>query len=787
LSEPANPGSGGFARAWRWLALAWLLTVGAVGFHQWHFWQQSRIDSDVLALLPQDADDRVVADATRRIADASARQMVVLLGAQTPEQAKAAEAAFRDRLAALQKAHELPFRESESAEGWFDAARDFYAPYRDRVLTAEQRSRLSSSSADALADDALAALYGPMGAPRLTEWRSDPLGLWPQWWSARAAGSGLRIGDDGLLQAEDRYWAVLRLQTRASAFALDGERVIQDALDAATDAAREPVPGLRELRAGVPLHAEAAAVQAHREINTIGWGSLAAVLLLVWLAFGSLRPILLVALSLLIGCAAALSVTALVFGKVHLLTLIFGASLVGVAEDYGIHWFAARQGDASRNNGSLLRHLLPGLVLALATSALAYLALGLAPFPGLRQMALFSVVGLAAAFLTVVCWFPLLGGRRPPTTRFSQWLGGALPRWPSVRVNRTWVAVGALALAFIAAGLWRLETDDDLRSLQSSPPALIEQQAEIGRLLGMPSPAQFYLVRGADAEQTLQREEALIERLDRLRAQRKIGGYRAISDWLPSKKRQTVDAVLTAGAETDVIAQVSAQLGEDLQRRPPAAGNIEADAFLQSPASEPFRHLWLGTLGDGVATVVLVDDLSQAGALDLLRAQAENLEGVRWVDRTADFSRLLGHYRQMMTWLLLLGALLVFAVLYGRYRRLAWRALLPTLLAGLLTVALLGWLGQPLQLFNVLALMLLLGMGIDYGVFLVEHQGDPSAWLAVSVGAASTWLSFGLLALSSTPALRAFGLTLLFGIGLVWLISPLFRPTAAALAGESPA
>ncbi|WP_368563819.1 MMPL family transporter [Pseudoxanthomonas sp. UTMC 1351] len=780
----ARPGSERFAKAWRWLGLAWLLAVVAVGFHQWHFWQQSRIDSDVLALLPQDADDRVVADATRRIADASARQMVVLLGADTPERAKAAEAAFRGRLDDLQKDDQLPFEESESAESWFDTAREFYAPYRNRVLTAEQRSRLSQTSADALAQEALAALYGPMGAPRLTQWRVDPLGLWPQWWSARAAASGLRMGDDGLLQAEDGYWVVLRFQTRASAFALNGERVIQDALDSATDAARKQVPGLRELRAGVPLHAEAAAVQAHREINTIGWGSLAAVLLLTWLAFRSLRPILLVALSLLIGCAAALSVTALVFGKVHLLTLIFGASLVGVAEDYGIHWFAARQGEHKKNNWSLLRHLLPGLVLALVTSALAYLALGLAPFPGLRQMALFSVVGLAAAFLTVVCWFPFVGGRRPPETRFSQRLGGALPRWPSVRVNRAWTVAGVLAVLFVALGLWRLGTNDDLRSLQSSPRTLIEQQAQIGRLLGMPSPAQFYLVRGADAEQTLQREEALIEKLGRLKAENKIGGYRAISDWLPSRKRQTSDAALTAHAETAVMSRVSTQLGEDLQRQPPAAGNIEADAFLQSPASEPFRHLWLGPLGDGVATVVLVDDLSQAGALDLLGAQAKNLEGVRWVNRTADFSKLLGHYRQMMTWLLLVGVLLIFAVLYWRYRGLAWRALLPTLLAGLLTVALLGWLGQPLQLFNVLALMLLLGMGIDYGVFLVEHQGDPSAWLAVSVGAASTWLSFGLLALSSTPALRAFGMTLLFGIGLVWLISPLFRPTSNMTAKE---
>lgn len=65
------------------------------------------------------------------------------------------------------------------------------------------------------------------------------------------------------------------------------------------------------------------------EINVIGWGSLAGVLVLAWIAFRSLRPVPLVGLSLLIGCAVALSVTALFFGKVHLLTLVFGTKSGG--------------------------------------------------------------------------------------------------------------------------------------------------------------------------------------------------------------------------------------------------------------------------------------------------------------------------------------------------------------------------------------------------------------------------------------------------------------------------
>jgi hypothetical protein len=69
----------------------------------------------------------------------------------------------------------------------------------------------------------------------------------------------------------------------------------------------------------------------------------------------------------------------------------------------------------------------------------------------------------------------------------------------------------------------------------------------------------------------------------------------------------------------------------------------------------------------------------------------------------------------------------------------------------------------PLQLFSVLALALLLGVGVDYGIFLLEHPGDGVSWTAIVLGAASTLLAFGLLALSSTPALHAFGMTMLSG------------------------
>ncbi|MDA4517109.1 MMPL family transporter, partial [Escherichia coli] len=104
---------------------------------------------------------------------------------------------------------------------------------------------------------------------------------------------------------------------------------------------------------------------------------------------------------------------------------------------------------------------------ALLTSALAYLALGLAPFPGLRQMALFSVVGLAAAFLTVIFWFPWLDGGEIRTTRFAQWLGNTLERFPRLHGRRPVAIFLGVAALVSAIGIARLQSNDDLRSLQS--------------------------------------------------------------------------------------------------------------------------------------------------------------------------------------------------------------------------------------------------------------------------------------------------------------------------------
>jgi hypothetical protein len=81
--------------------------------------------------------------------------------------------------------------------------------------------------------------------------------------------------------------------------------------------------------------------------------------------------------------------------------------------------------------------------------------------------------------------------------------------------------------------------------------------------------------------------------------------------------------------------------------------------------------------------------VGKAGLAALSQA-ADGLQGVQWVDKVGEISSVLGKYRYAMSWVLLLSYLAVFGLLYPRYGFAGWRALGPTALASIATLAILA-------------------------------------------------------------------------------------------------
>jgi predicted exporter len=776
--SPRTAGAAAFAVAVLLMALlgGWLLSGRG----------ESPIQTDLLAMLPATERQPLAEDAVERLAHASGDRMVLLVGHADDDAAKQAARELGRRLAA-----EPSFERVTAELPPFDL-RELVAPYlphRFHLLTDADRAALAADfdPAQALAR----RLNEPFLAGVGTELRDDPFGWLQHWLDRQPWNRSPLMPEDDLLTAhhDDRTYVMVIAALRGSAY---DDRVQRESLAALARAEAATVrahPGIELLRAGAVFHAAAARASAERDVHVVGLASTAGIALLLLWTYRSPRPLLLAFLSTAIGVVCAIAATLLVFGRMQLLTLVFGAALLGEAVDYSIQYLCARaNAGPAWEPARGLRQVRPALLLALATSLLGYALLGLVPFPALRQMACFAIAGMSAACLSVFLLLPALL-RRPARRPMAPSLVGIARAWQRAAGRlghgRAGLVALVLALAFALPGWWRLGHDDDIRLLIARPAELARQEARIGEIAGIGGGTQFLLVAGDDAEQVLQRGEALEARLQALATQGKLDGWLGMAAMLPSLARQQASAHVLAPLFAD-RAGLLARMTQAGLRADAAAAYLDAwpgrpldpATWLKLPASMPYRYLWMDEGARGVASIVLPQGAFDAAAL---RAAAAGLPGVSFVDKPASISALFGRYREYASLWLAAATAAVAAAFAWRYRRAAPRVLAPPLLGIGLTLAALGWLGQPLTLFHWMALMLVLGVGANYAVFL--HEGEPhaahvpgAAYAGVLLSAVTALLSFGLLALSSMPALRHFGITLLLGIGFTALAVPVARP-----------
>lgn len=766
------------ARFWLWL----LLVAGLGLWFTLRTLPALRIETDITAMLPQTTPDAAVRQALDRFGAAAGKRNLFLVGAADFDTARRAATAFADSLRASTAFEDVQLEVTRDLEQ-LDAG---YGDRRTLLLSDRHRELLAAGDVAALREAALRDLFTPSGLARARPFAEDPFNFYGDFLVQLSAGQGRVAPRERLLVIEhDGGSDVLLTATlRDSPFSLDAQQPALEAVIAATGAARAVAPQVTVLSSGVLRHAVANSERATREISVFGSISLAGVILVFLLSFRSLRPLLLALGALGVSSVASIALTQAWFGQVHLIALVFGSSLIGVAVDYSIHFFADQFRAPARWSGAeAVAHVGPAVTVGMLTASLGYLAFFVPPFPGLRQMAVFSIAGIFSACFCVLLAYPLLAGRGRAAPRGVEALMRRLARLSRPR-GGAWNAVLLLGALLAALGLWRLTFTDDVRNLQSSPAHLLQEEQRVRERMGGGIDTRFFLVRGSDAEEVLQREEALRARLDGAVAIDALSGYSALSRQIPSQRRQADNAALLAQhvyGENGALDALLAELGfdpavaardravfEDARRQP-----LRFEDWLASPAAATWRDLWLGALGDeDHGSVVALSGVRDPAAL---RAASDGLPGVQLVDRVADISTVLAHYRHMAL-LALVGALaaigLVLMLRYGA--RGGLRHLIAPLGGGLLTLATLGLFGVPATLFTVLALLLVLGLGVDYTVFLREGEASrPTTLLAITLAGLITLLSFGLLAASVTPFIRSLGLAVLLGVAYTWLLAVL--------------
>ncbi len=766
-----------------------------------------RFNTNIMALLPVGNTTAAEQLAQQHLIKQSDHRVILLLQSEKTtdrqrESADAIDQAARLFLQGLEHSPLLTTVQAQADSASFDAFETFYFSRRYQLLDNHYRQRLQQQDQN-LITETLNRLYSPLASTISAQLTEDPLQLFWHWRQSRLEQTAFSPDNGWLMRSTEHYDYRLILLTLAdSPYNMD----YQARLLALISNLEQQLPdSIHLLKSGLIFHAAHGASQAQQEISTIGFGSVLGILLLLFVCFRKLSVIALALVPIAIGCCVALTASLLVFEEVHLITLAFGAGLVGVGIDYALHYFctqaemdslaqpqqtALNTSSASTPSNSTIQRILPSLLLGLLSSSLAYAAQGMAPFPGLQQMAFFSAIGLIAACLTVIFWLPWYSARssQPISTRLFrpnnlERLDRFLQKWPNVS-DRWFKALLVLITALLITHLFWLQTSDDLRQLQTSPPALLEQDHKVQTLLNAANPGQYFILEAENIQALLMREESFKPHLQQAVQDGWIKSFMATSQFVPSRVKQQQNFQLIADqvyAEQGLLQQLTQTAGlsnieklaqQQFQQTPFQA--ITVSEWLRNPASEAASHLWLGEHNQQHFSLITLTGIQDRQAITELTQLALRTTGVSFVDQPGNISRVLKYYRGELKQWLFIAYLAVASILYLRYGKQAWRVIAAPALASLISLNFLTLAGVEINFFHTIALLLVLGIGLDASIFLRDSQHKAASWIAISLSCITTLLAFGLLSLSKTPVLHFFGETVLWGIIAAWFLTPCF-------------
>jgi predicted exporter len=577
--------------------------------------------------------------------------------------------------------------------------------------------------------------------------------------------------------------ALLLVQTRAAGFdpAAQGEAI--EAIHAAFESVRGAQAEARLVISGPGYFTVLVNASTRGESEWLGRISTVGFIVLLLLAYRSVAVLGLAALPIASGALAGVAAIAAVFGTMHGITLAFGFTLLGVAQEYPIRLLSHRRAGESALES--VRGLWPLLLTAIASACIAYLAFFASGVTGLMQLAVFTISGLLVAGFSTRYLLPRVlpvkfrdAADTPGLGAVWNWLEGLpRPRW-----------LPPLLLAIAALMLWSASTpfwQNDLAALTPVPQDLMKREGRLRAALGAPDVRYLLIVEAADAEGVLELSEKVSPRIDALVAQGAVGAAELPSRYLPSlaTQRARQARLPDRGALETMLASATADLPFRQGLFAPFVDDVETARTLEPLTPARFASSPIGARieamlvrrGDhwlGLGTIIGMQD---PAAFDALATETKG--AVRLLDLKGASESLVASYRERILQAFGIAIVLLVITVFIAFRDLhrAWHVLAPMTLATILVLAVLRFTGTSLSLFHLVALTLAAGLGLHYALFFERTTPDAAearrTLHATLVCVISALLVFALLAWSSLPVLRAIGLTVSLGVGFHFCLS----------------
>lgn len=720
-----------------------------------------RIDTDLKDLSPEYLHDRDTAAAADKLSADIQKRMLWLIRGKDVSQVEQAKTLALNNLAKINSVTLTPdlFTFSDEIVGEL-------LPYRFQLLSDSQQQKLLNETTESIAKQAHAALYQLDASMRLTPFDRDPLAWFNDYLVTQLSKKNL----DNDPSKNRQTAQIISLNLAEGTMELRQQRLLSDQLDT-LQAQIIKQYDVEVLRSGLFFFANDAATKSKHDISLISTISMLGVSVLLLIAFRSLWPLVLPFASIALGVGFALSVVHSLYGSIHVLTIVFGASLIGIVIDYSLHYFyhLSDQSSQLRNNNYQALH--KALLLSLATSLIGYGALGLSGLQALQKVAVFSCCGLSMAWLCVICLGPFTTAKGISSDKkiLPKLLQSLLVPIHYLHRYKTQVFILILSAAVLSTVLGHIKTSDDPRLFFNASADLLAEEKIVRQYASEYEPGRYLMISGKDAIQTQLRAAHFFQAVEQTTSLSR-NQFNSVFDWVPTPIQQRNNyqrqkRLYDSSGATKLLVNtlgLDSTLSESIKNEyQNSTEQVLTPNFIASILNNILPPFWFESAQQKIGLILI----NKGTDLNSIEKISQSIEGVDYINTIAATTTALSQQRRSATQLLILAYLFVAVLIFIRYR--TWRStrlLLIPMTASISFILLFSWTGQTITLFHTMALFLVLGLGMDYAIFAHDMQDNiDKTRQAILVSAITSLLSFGLLGLSEIPVIKAFGLTLLIG------------------------
>ncbi len=754
---------------------------------------QTGIDSDLFNLVPKSISLESVKKADEKMMSVTSQNVFVLVADKDFAQAKHVAEEVYAGLKDSKNFESISLYNDVSSMGEIT---DFLYQYRSYLIDEKTADAIlaDDEGAQNFALEALSKAYGGFTMLPLDNIDTDPFllteyNLQNYLAAVQNAGTAMSVKDGVLASEYEGEWYVMirGILSRSGAKLASKNNAITEIYKVCDN-----FPDAHFVFSGTPFHSHESSNSASREISIIATVSMLAVIILLIFIFRSVRPLVFSVGSILISIGVAVLATLAAFHKMHVITLVFGTSLIGSCIDYSLHFFTHWAANKELKSSIEIRnHIFSGLLMAIISTGICFAILLFAPFTILKQMSFFCLTGLVSSFLTTVAVYPYIKlPAKRGNVRFTKVFEKAVARMEQKWVGRV-VIISLFAFAILSIAIFHKNVNikNNLLTLYDMKGRLLQDEITASQVIQY-TPGGWYIVSGETEEEALENEEKL--RRDFEAVTNGQVGYVSTSSFIPSKEvqkksREAYKKLMGLAAQQlqdlgfDDVENFDALMAlmndyEITKNSFVSFENGNVPDFIESSISSA----WLGKVDGKYFTVLLPVKVTDYANYRSLAAQDDN---VYFISKSQDISADLDSLTLMIFKFFIIAYILMFIMLRFFYSwKQAFKIISVPLLIILVVVAVFAISKINMEFFSVTGLILVFGLGLDYIIYMMENEKKAKAVsgpvetsvlepFATMVSFVTTIISFGALALSSFKPVHLIGLSIFIGLATAYVSS----------------